>query len=79
MEINIPSQNMHHDLSTAALDLKMTAIDMLGMSVRLSTAGMEEEALRLINMATIVGALEDVANAYADEVCSGIVVRSSLN
>lgn len=77
--MNIPSRDMHHDLSTAALDLSGVAIDMLSMAVRLSVAGMEDEAMRLISMAEILGAVEDATKSYADQVSSGIVVRASIN
>ncbi|PBP70031.1 hypothetical protein CCL21_11740 [Pseudomonas syringae] len=77
--MNHPSHDMYHDLITAASDLSDAAIEMLGIAVRLSTAGMNDEALKLISMASAVGAIEDVAKSYANEISIGLVVRTSVN
>ena len=77
--MNQESRDMHHDLVTAASELSAAAIEMLGIAVRLSTVGIDDEALKLINMASAVGAIEDVARSYADELSHGLVVRSSVN
>jgi hypothetical protein len=52
---------------------------MQGMAVRLSEAGMDAEALKLLAMARNAGDIEDVARAYAEELSDGVVVRASYN
>lgn len=79
MELNKPSLDMQKDLSSAALDLRRIVTGMLGMAVRLSEAGMDAEALKLLAMARNAGDIEDVARAYAEELSDGVVVRASYN
>jgi hypothetical protein len=79
MTLNKPSLDMQQDLNSAALDLKRIAIGMLGMAVRLSEAGLDGEALKLLAMARDIGDIEDVTKAYADEIHAGVVVRASIN
>lgn len=77
--LNKPSLDMQQDLSNATRDLKRVGVGLLGMAVRLSEAGQEGEALRLIEMARSIGDVEDMTKAYADEVADGVIVRSSFN
>jgi cystathionine beta-lyase/cystathionine gamma-synthase len=79
MTLNKPSQKIHQDLSFAARDLKRIGVGLIGMAVRLSEAGMDSEALKLLAMSRNLGDVEDLTKAYADEVVDGVVVRASIN
>ena len=79
MRINKPSHDMHQDLNMAAAKLKRMSVSMLGMAVRLSEAGMEGEAIKLLAMARDLGEIEDMTLMYTDEVLEGVIVRASFN
>ncbi|WP_426115953.1 hypothetical protein [Pseudomonas sp. DSP3-2-2] len=79
MIINKPSNDMRMDLSKAAKKLRRTSVGLLGMAVRLSEAGLEDESLKLLTMARDLNEIEDAAVAYAKEVRTGVVARSSIN
>ncbi|HEX8595385.1 MAG TPA: hypothetical protein VF682_19250 [Pseudomonas sp.] len=79
MSINKPSNDMRMDLGKAAKKLRRTSIGLLGMAVRLSEAGLEAESLKLLAMARDLNEIEDAAVAYAKEVGTGVVARSSIN
>ncbi|WP_426113520.1 hypothetical protein [Pseudomonas sp. DSP3-2-2] len=79
MSINKPSNDMRMDLGKAAKKLRRTSIGLLGMAVRLSEAGLEAESLKLLAMARDLNEIEDAAAAYAKEVGTGVVARSSIN
>lgn len=79
MPMNAPSRVMRQDLEKVAAKLRKTSIGMLGIAVRLSEAGFDGESRKVLAAARDLNTAEDVVNAYAKEVRSGIIVRSSLN
>lgn len=79
MLLNKPSHEMRQDLSTAAKKLRCASVGMIGIAIRLSEVGLDDEALKLLATASDLNEIEDTTRAYVKEVDQGLVVRASLN
>lgn len=73
-----PNQDLKRDLQGVASDLKWSAVELLRVAERLSLAGNEADAQAVLRMCTVFHADEDRLTAYADEVRSGMIMRSKV-
>jgi hypothetical protein len=79
MTINKPSKNLQDDLRKVAVKLRRSEIGLMGIAIRLSEAGFDDECLKMLAIARDLGDAENVVGAYEKEVKRGVIVRSSIN
>lgn len=79
MPLNESSENLKKDLEKVSTKLKKTSVGLLGIAVRLSDAGFDGEARKVLAASRDLNTAEDVVQAYANEVRQGLIVRLSMN
>lgn len=79
MAMNKPTQDMRRDLKKVAGTLKWSSVDLLGIAVRLSEAGVEDEAKAILKLVQSFNEAEDVLLGYAKEIGTGLIVKASTH
>jgi hypothetical protein len=79
MDMNKPTQDLRLDLKKVAGTLKWSSVDLLGIVIRLSEAGLEDDAKAILKLVQGFNNAEDVLLAYAKEVGAGLIVKASTH
>ncbi|WP_372438234.1 hypothetical protein ACCM60_14155 [Pseudomonas chlororaphis subsp. aureofaciens] len=79
MGLTKPNQQLRRDLKEVAALLKWSGVDLMKMAVRLSEAGFETDAWKLLTIISGFPDAEDKLMAYADEVKVGRIVRGKID
>ena len=79
MDMNKPTQDMRRDLKKVAGTLKWSSVDLLGIAVRLSEAGVEDEAKAILKLVQGFNDAEDALLGYAKEIGTGLIVKASTH
>ncbi len=77
MPLARPNQQLRRDLKEAAALLKWSGVDIMQVATRLSEAGLEDDAQKLMKIALSFQEVEDKLAGYAEEVKAGRIVRSN--
>ncbi|MGS0737821.1 hypothetical protein ACVBEG_15025 [Pseudomonas sp. GG8] len=79
MAMNKPTQYMRRDLKKVAGTLKWSSVDLLGIAVRLSEAGIEDEAKEILKLVQGFNEAEEVLLGYTKEIGTGLIVKASTH
>ncbi|MDP9514684.1 hypothetical protein [Pseudomonas protegens] len=74
MGLTKPNQEPRRDLKEAAALLKWSGVDIMPVATRLSEAGLEDDAQKLMKIALSFQETEDKLAGYAEEVKVGRIV-----
>lgn len=75
MPLTKPNQELRRDLKEAAALLKWSGVDLMKMAIRLSEAGLEDDARELLTIIDGFPDAEDKLTVYAAEIGTGRIVR----
>lgn len=75
MSLTKPNQQLRRDLREAAALLKLSGVDIMQVATRLSEAGLEDDAQKLMKIALSLQETEDKLAGYAEEVKVGLITR----
>ena len=75
MPLTKPNQQLRRDLKEAAALLKWSGVDVMQVATRLSEAGLEDDAQKLMKIALSLQETEDKLVGLAEEVTVARVVR----
>lgn len=79
MTLNNPTTILKRDLGDIAGTLKWSSVDLLGIVIRLSEAGLEDDAKAILKLVQGFNDAEDVLLAYVKEVGAGLIVKASTH
>lgn len=79
MGLNKSEQELRRDLQGIASDFKWSAVELMRIAERLSTAGNEHDAQAILKMCVVFNAAEDKLAAFADEVKDGRIERANAS
>lgn len=72
MELSKPSQGLKRDLQGIASDLKWSAVELMRIAERLSSAGNEPDAQAIYRMITLFQSDEARLQSHAAEIASAL-------
>lgn len=79
MPLTKPNQELRRELKEAAALLKWSGVDIMQVAIRLSEAGLEDNARNLMKIALSFQETEDKLAGYAEEVKTRQVKRDASN
>ncbi len=76
MSLTKPNQQLRRDLKEISALLKWSSVDLMKMAIRLSDAGLEEDARELLTIISAFPDAEDRLVEYVGEVKAGRILRA---